>query len=56
MIYVGDGSSIVDLYGTAVYTPLIGEEGARDVYLADDEYLRLQLALISQPTFGDVMR
>lgn len=27
----------------------------RDAYLTDDEYLRLQLALISQPTSGAVM-
>jgi hypothetical protein len=27
----------------------------RDAYLTDDEYLRLQLALISQPTSGDVV-
>jgi len=27
----------------------------RDVHLTDDEYLRLQLALISQPTVGDVI-
>jgi mRNA-degrading endonuclease RelE of RelBE toxin-antitoxin system len=27
----------------------------RDAYLTEDEYLRLQLALISQPTSGDVI-
>jgi hypothetical protein len=27
----------------------------RDAYLTDDEYLRLQLALISQPAAGDVI-
>ena len=27
----------------------------RDAYLTDDEYLRLQLALISQPTSGSVV-
>jgi mRNA-degrading endonuclease RelE of RelBE toxin-antitoxin system len=27
----------------------------RDAYLTDDEYLRLQLALVSQPTSGDII-
>jgi mRNA-degrading endonuclease RelE of RelBE toxin-antitoxin system len=27
----------------------------RDAYLTDDEYLRLQLALISQPTSGNIV-
>jgi hypothetical protein len=59
----------IELYGSAVYTLAIKEAGTRDMvlfespvfsryrdaYLTDDEYLRLQLALISQPTSGNIV-